>query len=129
MIVVDASALLAIIFGEADSDLFEDRISEARIATISAVNWFEVLLRVSRFDGLIPRAERIRLILGVDIAAISPAMVDIALSAHLRFGKGRHPAGLNLGDCFAYALARERNAPLLFKGADFALTDIASAAP
>jgi ribonuclease VapC len=62
--------------------------------------------------------------LSVTLASVTPEQARLARSAYQRFGKGNHPARLNLGDCFAYALAKARSEPLLFKGSDFALTDI-----
>ncbi len=65
-------------------------------------------------------------ILGLQIVAVNSAQASLAISAFLRFGKGRHPARLNMGDCFSYALAASLKEPLLFKGADFSKTDIAA---
>lgn len=66
--------------------------------------------------------------LGISIVPTDQQQATLAAEAFLRFGKGRHPAGLNLGDCFSYALAKSLNAPLLYKGEDFGRTDIGSAA-
>ena len=66
---------------------------------------------------------------GIEIVPFDRGLADQARSAFLRFGKGRHPAGLNMGDCAAYALAKSRGLPLLYKGGDFARTDVASALP
>jgi len=72
--------------------------------------------------------ENILRLTGVEIVAVTPAHADIAIEAFRRFGRGRHKAGLNMGDCFSYALARALDIPLLFKGDDFARTDIKVAA-
>ena len=128
MIVVDASALVAIADRETDAEVMLAALSGAASAVISPVNAAEagfVLLGRGRFDA----AEAFtawRAALRIDVWA-GRVNEENVLEAFLRFGKGRHPARLNLGDCFAYALARQLNAPLLYKGNDFALTDIRSA--
>jgi ribonuclease VapC len=66
---------------------------------------------------------------GVEIFSVTPQQADIAIEAFRRFGKGRHPAGLNIRDCFSYALAKATGRPLLFKGQDFVYTDIKPALP
>lgn len=96
---------------------------------MSAVNYWEVLVRVDRTGKpatqtlFVEFMELSRII----IEPVTVAQVDLARAAFSKFGKGRHPAGLNMGDCFAYALAAERNRPLLYKGRDFTRTDIESA--
>jgi ribonuclease VapC len=131
VIVVDASALLSVLLAEDGHLEFEQILASADTLQISAVNWFEVLLRLAGTETGLADAEAVRKTFAIAIAPVDGATVDAALVAHLRFGKGRHPAGLNLGDCFAYALAQSQKAPLLFKGADFAQTDVimAHAAP
>ncbi len=76
-----------------------------------------------------PDLDRLIRVGGIDIAPHDEALAQIAREAYLRYGKGRHPARLNLGDCAAYALAKARGLPLLFKGADFARTDVLPALP
>jgi ribonuclease VapC len=95
---------------------------------MSVVNYFEAAVRLDnagqglRFDldGLLSAS-------GVALEPVTRAHARAAREAHARFGKGRHPARLNMGDCFAYALATERGEPLLFKGEDFARTDVRAA--
>lgn len=129
--IVDASAILAIVLDEPDAAVFAEAIARAPDPCISAVNWLEVAIRVDRagdastslaFDRF--TAER-----QISVRPVSPEHAQLAREAHISFGKGRHPARLNLGDCFAYALARDSGRPLLFKGGDFARTDIEPALP
>jgi ribonuclease VapC len=127
IVVLDASAALAILFEEPDALEVEATLAKYAAAVMSPVNYWEVLVRARAVDGqrgydaaaFIAR-------LAVEIAPIDPAAARAAADAFARFGT-RTPAALNLGDCFAYALAKQRNAPLLFKGADFANTDVAAA--
>lgn len=125
MIVVDASALVAIAELEPDAAAFATAIADADLAVVSQVNALEaamVLLARKRFAGPEDVTEW-RETLNV---SVWPKPIDdsLTLSAFWRFGKGRHPARLNLGDCFAYALAKSLDAPLLYKGDEFALTDV-----
>ncbi|MBN8606168.1 MAG: type II toxin-antitoxin system VapC family toxin [Caulobacterales bacterium] len=127
MIVVDASALLAIHFAEPERDAFTNRIV-ASPAIISAVNAWEALVRAYAVDGAAGRMKLENLItsLGVEIASVDAETTFAAADAFARYGK-RAPAKLNMGDCFAYALAKTRDAPLLYKGGDFSNTDIQAA--
>lgn len=123
---MDSSALIAILAEEAEAEQFTYRILEAGDARIAAPNVLEYVM-VATGMRLGFTAERALLLLQrlqVSPVAFSPAMVDLAVQAFLRFGKGRHQAGLNFGDCMAYALARSLDAPLLFKGTDFGRTDV-----
>jgi len=125
--IVDTSALVAIIRGEPDRRAYQALIARAPAARISAATYVELGIVVdgprdpvqsSSLDALLASA-RIR------IEPFTEAQARIARTAYERFGRGSgHPAGLNMGDCFSYALARELGEPLLFKGRDFALTDI-----
>lgn len=127
MIVVDTSALVAIFLREPDAEAFVDALAGAPRAVVGSVTAFEFLLVASRKKGFKGIADA-RLLLdasGLEILPWSPEHVAIASAALRRYG-GR-PARLNFGDCMAYALARALDAPLLFKGGDFALTDIAPA--
>jgi len=128
MIVVDSSALVAILENEADAPVYAKAIEQADRLLISAVNVHEtgVVLRVRRGPSAVDRLWRL---LQVDndfeIAAFDEIQARAALSAFERFGKGLHPrARLNLADCAAYALAATMSAPLLFKGDDFSATDV-----
>lgn len=133
MIVVDTSALIAIFRQEADAERFARCIGEDDQPCISAASVLETsmvlkgLKRISAIqaeqwlDELLDEA-------GMFVAPVTEAQSRIARDAHLQFGKGGgHPAQLNFGDCFAYALAKSLDAPLLFKGEDFARTDVKAA--
>lgn len=126
MIVVDASAVCAILLEEEEARHISTALYESNGALIGPIQVWEasvaVELRLGPF-GL----QQVESFLGrarVDVAAIDAGTTALAFSAWRRFGKGRHPARLNLGDCFAYALAKSRNLPLLYKGQDFGLTDL-----
>ena len=127
--IVDTSALLAILFSESDAERYARAITDADICRISAANFVEVGIVVEaqtkatgsgQFDAFFRRA-------GIVIEPVTEEQVHIARQAYADFGKGRHRAGLNFGDCFAYALARTTGERLLFKGEDFNKTDIPSA--
>ena len=128
MIAVDASALLAIAFEEPEERLFISVLGETAAAYITPVNYLEAGIILIR-RGFLPDRHRFEQWLaevGILVREDLP-LASSALAAYLRFGKGFHPAKLNLADCFAYALATALNAPLLYKGDDFARTDIRSA--
>ncbi len=127
MIVVDASAILAIHLDEPERDSFQERILH-NMGIISPINHWEALVRAWAIDGDVGRAkiEKLIDILGVEVVPIDAEVTRIAADTFARFGK-RTPAKLNMGDCFAYALAKSRGAPLLFKGDDFTKTDVAIA--
>jgi ribonuclease VapC len=124
--IVDASALLAIVLGEADRDRFSTSLGRSAASSVSAVNYVEAGIRADR-DRTPERGEFLDEMIrrfGVEVTSVTPEQATIAREAYRRYGKGKHPAGLNLGDCFAYALAKARREPLLFKGDDFAKTDV-----
>lgn len=127
MIVVDASAVLAIHLAEPERDAFTAKLL-ASPSVMSPIGVWEVLVRAHAIDGQAGRERADRLItnFGIEIPSIDAATARLAADAFIRFGK-RTPAALNLGDCFAYALAKQRNASLLYKGEDFAKTDVAAA--
>jgi len=127
--IVDTSALVAILFGEPEAVRYTRAIHDAAICRISAGNFLEIAMVVEgqigpaagrQCDAFIRRA-------GIVIEPFTVEQAHLARQAFLDFGKGRHPAGLNLGDCFAYALAKITGEPLLFKGKDFKKTDLVSA--
>lgn len=129
---IDASALCSVLLSEKDADHYDARIAAAAMPLTSAVSVFETVLAVARaLDGDVAGARRaVREYLeasSVVVVSVGEAEVARALDAFDRYGKGRHPARLNMGDCFAYACARTHGVPLLFKGDDFRQTDIASA--
>jgi ribonuclease VapC len=122
-LVVDASALLAVLFGEPEADAFKAKLFIATSASISPVNWWEVQVHVySRYgEAGVARAEALRESLGIALASTGAEQARTAFDAHCRYHGS--PARLNLGDCFAYALAKLKRAPLLCKGNDFPATD------
>ena len=124
--VIDTSALVAILTAEADARRLIETLDSTESRLLSAANLVEVSIVIeSRFgpegvrdlDLFLARAD-------VEIVPVDAEQATVARHAYSRFGKGRHPANLNYGDCFAYALAITRNEPLLFKGEDFAQTDV-----
>ncbi len=146
--IVDASALLAILLDEPDAAKFNRAIAdELEDMLISPINFVEAAVRADQrgeqtsnaLDEIITvRADQrgeqtsnaldeIIKVSGIKIAAVTAHQTRLARQAYQRFGKGNHPAKLNLGDCFAYALSKARGEPLLFKGDDFRLTDVEAA--
>jgi ribonuclease VapC len=126
-VIVDTSALIAILRDEPEALAMAQAIEEATQRQISAANWLEAAAVIDgsrdpvasrQFDDLIGVAR-------IVVAPVTEQQARIARAAYRDFGKGSgHPAGLNFGDCFAYALAKDTGEPLLFKGHDFAHTDI-----
>ena len=127
MIVVDSSALIAILEEEPKSDRFLTHLREASRRLASAVTVYETGIVIGARRGWESVTEVTALLeqLGIEIVPFSEPHLMGALDAYRRFGKGVNPkTRLNLGDCVAYALAKSMKAPLLFKGADFSETDI-----
>ena len=125
--VVDISALVAILFGELDVERFAHALGEAPARLLSAVTRVELSFVVEGRKGEPGRAD-LELLLrdgAFDVIAVTQQQAEIAIEAFRRFGRGRHPAALNIGDCFSYALAKFSGEPLLAKGTDFNLADIA----
>jgi ribonuclease VapC len=127
--IVDSSAIIAILRNEPDAHLFGAALQRTPTRRMSVVTWVEAAIVTDsnrdpvlsrRFDDLL-RDVRMR------IETVTSRQAEIARHAYRDFGKGRHKAGLNFGDCFAYALAKEMDEPLLFKGTDFGLTDVEAA--
>jgi ribonuclease VapC len=127
--VIDTSAIVAILFDEPECDRFTRLIEETSIALVSAVSRVEAALVIEGRKGEDgrERLDRFFRLTAAEIVAVTPEQAELAVEAFRRFGRGRHPAALNIGDCFAYALARATGEPLLFKGDDFAQTDIIAA--
>jgi len=124
--VIDTSALLAILEDEPERHAFNAALAGAPVRRLSAANYVEACIviqarrgaaAVDHLTALIARA-------GIEIVAVDGEQAVAAADAYRRFGKGQHTAGLNYGDLFAYALARTTGEPLLFKGEDFARTDV-----
>lgn len=124
--VVDSSALLAIVLGEADAEAFAARLVEPVRRVVNALTLFEAAVAAERRGGLEARDRLDRLVTRIapEIVAFDESLLGWSRDAYRRFGKGRHPAALNLGDCVAYATARHHVLPLLFKGDDLAQTDV-----
>jgi ribonuclease VapC len=127
MIAVDTSALMAILLDEVDADAISNLLQNAEALCISAATVAEALI-VARRRGL--GAEMTALIDGLnfDVEPVTRVFAGDVAAAYDQFGKGVHPAGLNFGDCFAYALAQARECPLLFAGDDFTRTGVHRAA-
>jgi ribonuclease VapC len=129
---VDASALTAVLVDEDDARQLLARMQNYPIRRTSPLAVLETVLAVSRSLGLELKAAEAEVEAFLELAEIIVAPVPaearrMAIDAFGRFGKGRHPAGLNFGDCFAYACAKLAGVPLLYKGGDFPLTDITPA--
>ena len=124
--VIDTSIVTAIVLNEAEARTFEGLISEDPVRLISSASVFEASMVIESRRGEAGAKEfDVWLYLsGVKIIPVDTEHVNQARSAWRRFGKGRHPAALNFGDCFSYALAKLADEPLLFKGNDFSKTDI-----
>ena len=123
--IVDASALLAILLREPETTRFRELIALAAEPVMSPVNYLEAAIRADGLgDAESEGFDRLMKASGIAIATVTPEQAYLAREAYQKFGKGKHPAKLNLGDCFAYALSKARSEPLLFKGDDFRLTDI-----
>jgi ribonuclease VapC len=131
MIVVDTSAIIAIIQAEPECATFLDHFRRADRALMSAVSMLEagMVLRARRGPAGIAVLVDLIEAMAIEVVAFGAALADGALQAFAVYGKGQHPqARLNLGDCATYALAKAMSAPLLFKGNDFAATDIVAPA-
>ncbi len=124
MIVVDTSVLVAMILGEPEAASFATRLAREPERLVSAVSVVEAALVTESRVGPAASAQLDALIATMEVVAVDHAQASTAIAAWRRFGKGRHPAKLNLGDCFSYALARGRGAALLFKGEGFSATDV-----
>ena len=129
--VIDTSALIAIMGDEPERHTFNELIEAAAATCISAASLLEtrMVLFARSGDNAILALDAFILKSGMTVVEVSPRIADIAFDAYRHFGKGTgHGADLNYGDCFSYALAKYLDTPLLFKGNDFSQTDIASAA-
>jgi ribonuclease VapC len=126
MIVVDASALIAILDNEPDAPLYAEAIAEADPPIISAATLLEVNIVMLNRHGVkaVRMVDRVIKEAGFQVESFTAQQAELARAAYARYGKGRQTAGLNYGDCFSYALARATGLPLLFKGQDFSRTDI-----
>ncbi|MCA9516789.1 MAG: type II toxin-antitoxin system VapC family toxin [Myxococcales bacterium] len=124
--IVDSSALIAILRREPEADALEDALMSAERLRISAGTLLEARIVAEGYGGGEDLAELLALV-AIEVVPVDERLVDVAIEGFRRYGKGRHPARLNYGDCFAWALATMLREPLLFKGDDFAQTDVESA--
>lgn len=124
-LVVDTSAIVAIVMEEPEAADFIAALASARTRILTSVNLLEAQIVLTFGKGM-PAATAEVLVAreNIEIIPFDEDLSNLALDAYRRYGKGRHPAKLNMGDCAAYALARSRGWPLLYKGEDFAQTDI-----
>ena len=127
--VIDTSALIAILLQEQDAVRLAEAIEAGSPLLLSAASLFEASMVIESRKGEAGGRELDLLIYrsGIEVLAVDQDQAETARQAWRRFGKGRHPAALNYGDCFSYALAKSRRLPLLFRGNDFARTDIEAA--
>ena len=124
--IVDTSAAVAILLNESDHAVFSDAVSAAVNCRMSVANVLEAYMVIEGRDSAASREDLEAFLwrANIEIVPVDLPQLYAAIDAWRRFGKGNHPAGLNFGDCFAYALARTAGEPLLFKGDDFSRTDI-----
>jgi len=127
--ILDTSAMVAILYREPEAADFAQRIHDAEVCRISVANYVELYLVIESQLGPegMRQTEAFFRRAGIEIEPVTVDHGELARQAFLDFGKGRHKAGLNFGDCFSYALAKATGESLLFKGADFSETDIAAA--
>jgi ribonuclease VapC len=129
---IDASALTALLTDEDEARELLARLQQTRTRLTSPLAVWEAAIAVARvldlpISAAAEAVESYLVLMEIETVAVPPATARIALDAFDRFGKGRHPARLNFGDCFAYACAKHFGQPLMFKGADFPQTDIEAA--
>ncbi len=128
--ILDTSALIAILRAEPEAAACAEAIESASVRRLSAASYVEVGAVIDRAGDAIAsrRVDELLAVAGIEVEAVTASQAQIAREAYRDFGKGSgHPASLNFGDCFSYALAKAAGEPLLFKGDDFAHTDIVSA--
>lgn len=124
--VIDTSALVAILQDEPERRTFTERLEAAPSRSVSAATLAEcsVVMQARYGDAGVLALDRLLELAKVEVVPVDAEQARIGRDAYRRFGRGRHPAGLNLGDCFSYALAITRREPLLCKGDDFPATDV-----
>ncbi len=128
--IVDSSAIVAIIKGEMETAVFASAMETARVIRVSAATYFEssIVVDGNRNPKLSARFDELMSISKLVIEPVTAEQARVARQAYRDYGRGSgHPAKLNFGDCFSYALARDKREPILFKGAEFAHTDLRSA--
>lgn len=127
--IIDTSALVAIFYDEPEREEFVRRIYQADRCSLSVASFLELFMVVEKQLGA-DASRQVESFLRRSSIVLEPVTVEqayLARQAFLDYGKGRHPAGLNFGDCFSYSLAKALDQPLLFKGEDFNRTDVRSA--
>lgn len=124
--VIDSSALIAILLGEPEAEIYAKAIAgdPKRLISVFSVLEAGIVIEAKKGDSGGRELDLLIHRTNIEIVAMDPNQVDLARSAWRSFGKGRHPAGLNIGDCCSYALSKYSGEPLLFKGDDFSQTDI-----
>jgi ribonuclease VapC len=124
-VIIDTSALVAILDQEPEAERIVRTLGSAPV-TVGRESGRDrrIVIQARRGDDGARDLDLLLAKLRVDIAAVTASQADIARKAFRRYGRGRHPANLNYGDCFAYALAKDKSASLLFKGNDFGQTDV-----
>jgi ribonuclease VapC len=124
--VIDTSALAAVLFGEKEAARYMAALEAVPRCFMSSFSWFEtaVVVAARKGEAGIRKLHELSSEIGIEYIPFDKGQAEIAFDAWLRYGKGRHPAGLNIGDCAGYALARTTNKPLIYKGRDFQKTDI-----
>lgn len=124
--IVDSSAIVAVLRAEPEARAIVSVIQAAARRSVSAVSYVEAAIVIDRSGDDIAsrRFDDFFRVSNIAVETVTPQQALLAREAYRDFGKGRHKAGLNFGDCFAYALAKEKDEPLLFKGTDFAHTDV-----
>jgi ribonuclease VapC len=130
VLVVDTSAVVALLKSEPGWEALASRLHAASSRVLSVAGWVELSLVVAGRHGdetTLAFLDRFLQAAAIELHPVDEPQARLAREAFLRFGKGRHPAGLNFGDCFSYALARTLDAPLLFVGDDFGRTDVRAA--
>jgi ribonuclease VapC len=128
-VILDTSAIMAMILAEPEGAAFEDLATRVERVAMSTATHVEVSMVSAgrRGTDIWPDVDDLLRRMEVEIVPFTAEHAALARDAWRRYGKGRHPAGLNLGDCFAYALSKARHEPLLFKGTDFSQTDVKAA--
>jgi ribonuclease VapC len=129
-VIVDSSALLSILQQESDAARFAEALARSPGNQMSVANWLEasMLLFVRQEEQGVRDLDVLVAHYEIELAEVTAAQAKAARRAFMKYGKGVHPARLNFGDCFAYALAKDTGEPLLFKGEDFGKTDVVAAA-
>ncbi len=127
--IVDTSAILAVLFRESDARRYAAALQSASSRRLSVANGLEASIVAESRGGTATGDDLDRFIrrFAIELVPVTAEQLTAARRAWRRFGKGNHPAALNFGDCFAYALAEVTGEPLLFKGGDFAKTDVEAA--